>query len=95
VRGSLDLTGASPADLLERLEAAPPEVVLIDGNLPGGDLARGTLLGVVLLFWARVLGRAGPVQDAPSEWAWVAIRNVHAAWWGTLAAVSWMLRAVP
>jgi serine phosphatase RsbU (regulator of sigma subunit) len=39
VPGSLDVATATPDNLLARLESDPPEVLLVDGQLPGGDLA--------------------------------------------------------
>ncbi len=36
--GSLDLTMASPSEVPARLEAEPPDVLLLDGNLPAADL---------------------------------------------------------
>lgn len=38
--GSLELTVATPADLMARLESEPPDVLLVDGNLPSAALAR-------------------------------------------------------
>jgi serine phosphatase RsbU (regulator of sigma subunit) len=38
--GPLELTETAPENVLARLEASPPEVVLVDGQIPAGDLAR-------------------------------------------------------
>jgi serine phosphatase RsbU (regulator of sigma subunit) len=38
--GSIDIATTLPADVLVRLETDPPEVLLVDGQIPGGDLAR-------------------------------------------------------
>jgi len=40
LRGTLDLSAATPLEMLERLEKNPPDVLLLDGQLPSSAMAR-------------------------------------------------------
>jgi len=59
----------------------------------GIAVARGSIPVVLVAFWAWVCLRLRPTDPQP-EVLWRAIRDVHLAWWGTLAVGSGLLRAL-
>ena len=59
----------------------------------GLAIARGSVPVVLVAFWAWACLRLAPTPPQP-EPVWRAIRNVHLAWWGSLAVGSGLLRAL-
>jgi hypothetical protein len=57
------------------------------------DLGRGVFLAAVVAFWAWVLSRARPGGEDDVAVAWKRIRDLHLAWWATIAIGSVALHA--
>jgi hypothetical protein len=57
------------------------------------EIARGVIPLALVAFWARICLRLRPTDPQP-EALWRAIRNVHLAWWSTLAVGSSLLSAL-
>ena len=59
----------------------------------GLEIARRSIPLALVGFWAWICTRLRPTDPQP-EARWRAIRNVHLAWWSTLAVGSGLLRAL-
>jgi hypothetical protein len=82
----------------DRLLARPASGPLVPEDGPavvrrGLEIALRSIPLALVGFWAWICTRLRPTDPQP-EARWRAIRNVHLAWWSTLAVGSGLLRAL-